>query len=267
MILIESHEVETLYKMETEKIHLDFQAIEKMAGTMKSRIPEKRRSSNGITFVVLQLGDKLWSSWNPGTQNLFGRVLDSLWGSAENHIQKAVLLRLMGHYGVMTDFFTVTPYIEAAASSEDWILREFSPTFVRMLTKADREQAQRYLLRLVESDNPYLRRLVSESLRPVTDLSWIQKEPDYSLKVLKRLFTEKEEYPRSSVGNNLSDLARKNPELVFSLVRDLVAMEDENAYWIAHRACRNLVKTETERVLDLLGVDEYRYKGRVHTRH
>ena len=135
-----------------------------------------------------------------------------------------------------------------------------------MFTQADRCAAQEYLLNLTDSGNPFLRRLATESLRPVTDLAWIQNEPEYSLKVLRRLFTESVEYPRTSVGNNLSDLARKNPELVLSLAKELVSMKDKNAYWIAYRACRNLVKTHTEEVLDILGTDEYRYKGRIHRR-
>ena len=41
---------------------------------------------------------------------------------------------------------------------------------------------------------------------------------------------------------------------------------DGNSRWIATRACRNLVKQEPVRVMDLLGVDEYRYKDRVYKR-
>ncbi len=266
MILVEETELKTLYTRDYRGIHLNLKEIEKMTDIMKSRIPDKKRISFGITYVVIQLGDTIWKSWEEQNRKLFSKSMKSLWEKADNHKQQAVLLRIMGHYGLSTDFFEVTPYIENAAKSDDWILREFAPTFLRMYTKADRKAAQAYLLKLVESDNPYIRRLASESLRPVTDLSWIQKEPDYSLKILRKLFNESAEYPRSSVGNNLSDLARKNPGLVFDLVKELVGMKDKNSYWIAYRACRNLVKTDTLHVLDLLGVDEYKYKKRVYGR-
>ena len=36
-----------------------------------------------------------------------------------------------------------------------------------------------------------------------------------------------------------------------------------NSYWIAYRACRNLVKADPVRVMDLLRVDEYSYKKRI----
>ena len=50
--------------------------------------------------------------------------------------------------------------------------------------------------------------------------------------------------------------------MVVYLVDELVASGDKNSYWIAERACRNLVNVEPERVLDALGVDEYHYKDR-----
>lgn len=43
---------------------------------------------------------------------------------------------------------------------------------------------------------------------------------------------------------------------------ELPAGRDGNSYWIATRACRNLVKKEPQRVRDALGVDEYHYKER-----
>jgi hypothetical protein len=64
----------------------------------------------------------------------------------------------------------------------------------------------------------------------------------------------------------LSDLARHLPDLVFELVKELVASGDRNSYWIAYRACRNLVRKEPIRVMNLLRADEYRYKKRVYTR-
>lgn len=65
------------------------------------------------------------------------------------------------------------------------------------------------------------------------------------------------------MGNNLSDLARRLPDLIYGLIGELVDSGDENSYWIAYRACRNLVKVDPIKVMDLLRVDEYRYKKRM----
>ena len=113
---------------------------------------------------------------------------------------------------------------------------------------------------------PNLRRMVSEALRPVTENRWLHQQPEYSLSVLRLMFAEAQPYPRTSVGNNLSDLSRRNPELIFAIVGELIASGDPNSRWIAHRACRNLVKADPIRVMDLLGVDEYHYKDRHYTR-
>ena len=68
------------------------------------------------------------------------------------------------------------------------------------------------------------------------------------------------------MGNNLSDLARQLPDLVYTLVEELVKSGDKNSCWIAYRACRNLVKKEPIKMMDLLKVDEYKYKKRIHKR-
>jgi hypothetical protein len=62
------------------------------------------------------------------------------------------------------------------------------------------------------------------------------------------------------------DLARRLPDLVYDLVKELVDSGDKNSYWIAYRACRNFVKKEPIKVMDLLKVDEYKYKKRIHKR-
>jgi len=134
------------------------------------------------------------------------------------------------------------------------------------LIKKHPDKAHEFLLRLVTSEDPNLRRFVSETLRPVQENKWFYKEPEYSLTVLRHLFQESVPYPRTSVGNNLSDLARRLPEQVYGLVEELVDSGDKHSYWIANRACRNLVKAEPIRVMDLLKVDEYKYKKAVYKR-
>jgi len=124
-----------------------------------------------------------------------------------------------------------------------------------------------YLLELVKSEDANTRRFVAETLRPVQENRWLYKNPDYPLSILKNLFKESSPYPRTSVGNNLSNLARQLPDLVYGLVKELVDSGDKNAYRIAYRACRNLVKEEPDRVMDLLSVDDYIYKKRRYRRN
>jgi 3-methyladenine DNA glycosylase AlkC len=184
---------------------------------------------------------------------------------SDDYRSKGVALGILSFYGI-EEYTKVLPFFESSASSDDWNLREFAQMFFRKLIQTHPNEMHEYLLKLVKSRDSNTRRFVSETLRPVKENRWFYSNPEYPLSILRHLFKERAEYPRTSVGNNLSDLARHRPELVFGVVRVLVQSGDQNSYWIAYRACRNLVKKEPIKVMDLLEVDEYRYKKKVYLR-
>jgi 3-methyladenine DNA glycosylase AlkC len=173
---------------------------------------------------------------------------------------------LMAEYGVQHPA-EVFPFFASAAGSEAWVIREFSAGAFRKVIDPNKILVQDWLVHLAQAADPKLRRFSSETLRPVVQNKWLNKEPEYSLTVLRLMFREAHPYPRTSVGNNLSDLSRRQPELIFSLAQNLAASGDANSRWIAYRACRNLVKKDPGRVMDLLGVDEYHYKDRNYVRN
>ncbi len=45
-------------------------------------------------------------------------------------------------------------------------------------------------------------------------------------------------------------------------MKKLAGSGNDNSYWIAYRACRNLVKKEPVLVMDILKIDRYKYKDR-----
>jgi 3-methyladenine DNA glycosylase AlkC len=238
--------------------------IAEALGVLYDNIPENKRISYGRVHTIKGLAKHLYVCLNAQNASIF-EIGSNLFAHSENVWSTGVALGLLADSGI-ADYPPVLPYFESAASSQDWELREFAQMFFRRLVKAHPAEMQAYLLRLVKSEDPNLRRFVSETLRPVQENKWFYKDPEYSLTVLRHLFRERAPYPRTSVGNNLSDLARRLPELVYDLVEELVSSEDKNSYWIAYRACRNLVKKEPVRVMDLLGVDDYRYKKAVYRR-
>jgi 3-methyladenine DNA glycosylase AlkC len=223
-------------------------------------IPEKQRISRGITWVMQRLGDLLVEACGEGEAvRQFALVLD---GCLEQEDRlRGVPIFMMGEYG-KTHLVEALPFFEWVAAAPDWVVREFAQAGLRALIGLNREAILPWLQGTVQSADPNLRRLVAEALRPVTANNWLNRQPEYSLSVLRLMFREAHPYPRTSVGNNLSDLARRNPELIIAILAELVESGDKNSYWIAYRACRNLVKKEPQRVMDLLGVDEYHYKDR-----
>jgi 3-methyladenine DNA glycosylase AlkC len=142
---------------------------------------------------------------------------------------KGVALGILSFYG-LGDYPKALPYFEVASTSEDWNLREFAQMFFRRLIKKYPTEMKEFLLRLVDSADANTRRFVGETLRPVQENAWFYNEPEYPLSVLRRMFREPRPYPRTTVGNNLSDLARRLPELVYGLVAELVASGDKNSY-------------------------------------
>lgn len=227
-------------------------------------IPQKKRISFGRVYTVQLLSKYLSSSLVERNANVY-ETGATLFDKSEDFQSKGIALGILSFYGI-DDYAKVLPFFEASASSSDWNMREFAQMFFRKLIQKWPNEMKAYLLKLTTSPNCNIRRFVSETLRPVKENRWFYKNPEYPLSILRNLFRESSEYPRTSVGNNLSDLARHFPDLVFQLVEELVASGDRNSYWIAYRACRNLVKKEPIRVMNILHVDEYRYKTRVYKR-
>jgi len=227
-------------------------------------IPDNKRSSYGVVYTVQVFSRYLFSRLSGKGANVYD-IGTTLLNRSKGSRSKGTALGILSYYGI-DDYGKVLPYFEASASSSDWNMREYAQMFFRKLIQKWPDEMKEYLLKFTGSKDPNIRRFVSESLRPVKENRWFYERPDYPLSIIRKLFKEGSEYPRTSVGNNLSDMARHLPDLVFELVIELVSSGNRNSYWIAYRACRNLVKEDPRRVMDVLHVNEYRYKKRVYRR-
>lgn len=183
--------------------------------------------------------------------------------NTKDYKSQSVALGIITNYG-LKNYKDVIVYFERSAVSDDWVMREMTQMFFKKLIKKYPDEMKQLLLQYVKSENPNMRRFVSETLRPVQENKWFYKKPDYSLEILLHLFKEKNAYARTSVGNNLSDLSRHLPDLIKKIVAELVESGDKNSYWIAYRACRNLVKKNSEEIMNLLKTSDYKYKDRVY---
>ncbi len=229
-----------------------------------SNIPDNKRVSFGIVYTIQELSKHLFSSLTKANAAVYDAA-SAMFEKSADFRSKGVALGILSIYGI-DDYPRVLPFFAASAASPSWDLREFAQMFFRKIIQKNPDAAKEFLLKLAASKDANTRRFVVETLRPVKENKWFYKQPEYPLSILRLMFKENNTYPRASVGNNLSDLARHLPELVYGLVKELVESGDPNSYWIAYRACRNLVKTEPTRVMNLLHVDEYKYKQRVHKR-
>jgi 3-methyladenine DNA glycosylase AlkC len=238
------------------------ESISPIVRQLHANIPQKKRVSYGIVYVVNTLSEHLHSRLSEAAAPTL-LIASALYDRADDCDAKGVALGVLSLHG-LSDFGSVLPYFESAAASSDWQVREFSQMSFRRLIRAFPNQAKHYLIRLALSHDANLRRFVAETLRPVRDNRWFLRDSEYPLSILRTMFSESSPYARTSVGNNLSDLAHHHPELIYSIVDELVNSGDPNSYWIAYRACRNLVKREPVRVMRLLRVDVYHYKDRAY---
>ena len=243
---------------------LTIRNISNIIDELYANIPDDKRISYGIVHTIKILSKYLYTHLTKVDAPVY-KIASSIFKKSDDFKSKGVSLGILSFYG-LDDYKKVLPYFESSAVSSDWNMREFAQMFFRKLIQKYPDEMREFLLQLVKSKDVNIRRFVSETLRPVQENRWFYKNPSYPLSILKNMFQESSAYPRTSVGNNLSDLARQLPDLVYNLVEELVKSEDKNSYWIAYRACRNLVKKEPIKVMDLLKVDEYKYKKRIHKR-
>lgn len=101
-----------------------------------------------------------------------------------------------------------------------------------------------------------VRRLSTEGCRP--RLPWamalpaFKKDPNSILPILKCLRNDESESVRRSVANNLNDISKDNPEIMFQLVKQWKG-ESKEVDWVVKHACRTLLKQGVPEVMTLFG--------------
>jgi 3-methyladenine DNA glycosylase AlkC len=108
--------------------------------------------------------------------------------------------------------------------------------------------------------NHHVRRLVSESTRP--RLPWaprlreFQRDPAPVLKLLELLKDDPELYVRRSVANNLNDIGKDHPEILFETARRWQKGASAERDWIIGHALRSAIKRGEAGALAALGYGE-----------
>jgi 3-methyladenine DNA glycosylase AlkC len=197
---------------------LAIRSISSILGELYANIPDTKRISYGRVHTIKVLSEYLYIHLVEIDAPVY-QIASSVFKKSNDFKGKGVSLGMLSFYG-LDNYKKVLPYFESAATSSEWDLREFAQMFFRKLIMKYPKETKGYLLKLVKSEDANIRRFVSETLRPVQENKWFYKNPDYPLSILKNMFQESLAYPRTSVGNSLSDLARRLPDLVYDLVKE-----------------------------------------------
>ncbi len=253
------------------------------------KIPEKERIGKGTVYVSKYVAKGMYAFFL-GEKLVKSNYISKLIGKIFNYGEQTQSL-LLQHFALLLlsedifnhpdDFEQITPLIEFYANHEDWTIRESITFTIRAGLKNNITNTLTYLFKLARSKNENYRRLVSESLRPMSDIKWL-RDPDKNeevLKILTLLNSDSSLYVRKSVGNNLKDLTKYMPEKILDLVdkwitdsniqvrEDLASEEgltneEKRLIWTIKHAMRWLKKKKPEyidRIVKILGMNYVLY--------
>ena len=140
--------------------------------------------------------------------------------------------------------YELTKRFSAEASIRPFIARDPERTFQQLRTWAS-------------DRNPHVRRLVSEGTRLrlpwAPRVAWLDAHPDRVVALLEMLKDDEASVVRRSVANNLNDLGKVHPDLLFATcARWLDGPSDQRRALVEH-ALRSAVKRGIPEALGLLG--------------
>jgi 3-methyladenine DNA glycosylase AlkC len=119
------------------------------------------------------------------------------------------------------------------------------------------EQSLNLLHEWAADPSHHVRRLVSEGTRPrlpwASRLPMFQKDPSPVVELLDRLKDDPSLYVRRSVANNLNDIGKDNPEILFALTRKWLKGASADREWVVRHALRSAIKRAEPEALEILG--------------
>jgi 3-methyladenine DNA glycosylase AlkC len=111
------------------------------------------------------------------------------------------------------------------ASHSNWEIREISAYTIREGLRTFPSLTLKILNEwLTDNPNENVRRLVTESIRPMADIRWLRDpyKNDPIIDILIQLNADKSEYVRKSVGNNIKDLSKYMPIKILDLTENWI---------------------------------------------
>jgi 3-methyladenine DNA glycosylase AlkC len=149
-------------------------------------------------------------------------------------------------------------HFEVAMRAQHALTQRFSAEFsIRRFLQLKQIDTLRVLKAWAADPSEHVRRLVSEGTRP--RLPWaprlraFQQDPRPVLALLELLKDDPSPYVRRSVANNLNDIGKDHPALLYKTVARWSKNASENRQWIIRHALRSAVKRGEPGALRVLG--------------
>lgn len=197
-------------------------------------IPEKERVGKGRVYIGRTVAEGVFAGFlraplsvDSGRAERVQRVVAACVEIFETgQAEGANLLRVFAVYllagvagGVPGGFHEVQPRARSWATHADWEVREMVGAILRATLKASPAAVIPVMETWIQADDENLRRVVTESLRPLADIKWLRDSArnDAVLGLLAQCRADPSTYVRKSVGNNLKDLTKYMPEKILAL--------------------------------------------------
>ena len=149
-------------------------------------------------------------------------------------------------------------HFEDAMRAQYELTQRFTAEFsIRAFIERHPQETLARLAQWTRDPSAHVRRLVSEGTRP--RLPWarrlrdFQRDPRPVLALLELLKDDTELYVRRSVANNLNDIGKDHPGLLFATARRWLEDADANRRWLVAHALRSAVKRGERGALEALG--------------
>ncbi len=149
-------------------------------------------------------------------------------------------------------------HFELSMQAQYALTKRFTAEFsIRAFIDKYPEQTLERLRQWAGDDNAHVRRLVSEGTRPrlpwAPRLARFQKDPGPVVELLELLKDDPELYVRRSVANNLNDIGKDNPEILFATTTRWSEGASSERQWLVRHALRSALKRGEAGALAILG--------------
>ena len=149
-------------------------------------------------------------------------------------------------------------YFEASMQAQYILTQKFTAEFsIRPFLERYPTETLARLHEWAHDPNHHVRRLVSEGTRPrlpwASRLRQFQLRPQPVLQLLELLKDDPEIYVRRSVANNLNDIGKDHPEMLFATAQRWLQGASKERQWLVEHALRTAVKRSEPGALTVLG--------------
>jgi 3-methyladenine DNA glycosylase AlkC len=214
------------------------------------------------SLELMPRGWKIAHALNRFLPRDYEKAIDIILASLNADAEEAPASHALSAFLYMPHTFYVARYglehFEASMRAQYELTQRFTAEFsIRPYLEKHTKATLKRLRRWTGDDNVHVRRLVSEGTRPrlpwATRLREFQRDPAPVLELLEHLKDDPELYVRRSVANNLNDIGKDHPKLLFRTARAWSRQASEERKWIVRHALRTAIKRAEPEALAVIG--------------